>query len=605
MIPKTTLARLAKINSTELKETVSNYGALFKKSQIFTITQEKILTEYLLFSSKMHYGLTKTDAKKLAYEFGCANGMKIPESWKLKKIAGEDWWKGFARRNHTIAIRKPEATSLSRCTSFNKKNIEDFFDNLQQVYSKYKLDAYCIYNCDETALTTVQAPNRVIAQKGLKQVGQVTSGERGTLVTGLFTVNAAGNFIPPFYVFPRANFKDYMLHGAPTGSAGCAYKSGWMTADNFLLYLEHFRKFTAPSVEKPVLLLLDNHDSHISIDSITFCKENHIILLTFPPHCTEKLQPLDVGVYGPLKSYYNGACDAWMNTNPGKTITIYEIAALSSEAMNRALTPSNILSAFKKTGIYPYNRSVFEDCDYLMSYVTDRPAEVECNPVEQCISTEPGDISIVTSPTVASSQPSASTSQLISPEELRPYPKAGPRKKSRGGRKPAKTLILTNTPVKERVIAELKERKHGKKTYRRKIKFPSSSSSEEEDYPVPLIDTDDDLSSLKFSSDGDEDIEKDVRPDDFAIVRFATKKIMVHYVGKIVSVHEEGYDIKFLRRKRQSFEFIFPNVDDTASVEKNDIVKKLPAPMSSGGTERAERIYIFSRNLFKNIENLR
>ena len=149
------------------------------------------------------------------------------------------------------------------------------------------------------------------------------------------------------------------------------------------------------------------------------------------------------------------------------------------------------------------------------------------------------------------------------------------------------------------MIAELKERKHGKKTYRRKIKFPSSSSSEEEDYPVPLIDTDDDLSSLKFSSDGDEDIEKDVRPDDFAIVRFATKKIMVHYVGKIVSVHEEGYDIKFLRRKRQSFEFIFPNVDDTASVEKNDIVKKLPAPMSSGGTERAERIYIFSRNLFK------
>jgi len=40
-----------------------------------------------------------------------------------------------------------------------------------------------IYNVDETAVTTVQKPSRIIIRKGVKQVGVVTSTERGSLVT--------------------------------------------------------------------------------------------------------------------------------------------------------------------------------------------------------------------------------------------------------------------------------------------------------------------------------------------------------------------------------------------------------------------------------------
>lgn len=55
-------------------------------------------------------------------------------------------------------------------------------------------------------------------QKGAKQVGQVTSGERGALLTAVLPINASGQSIPPFYIFPRVNFKDYMLNGAAEGS---------------------------------------------------------------------------------------------------------------------------------------------------------------------------------------------------------------------------------------------------------------------------------------------------------------------------------------------------------------------------------------------------
>ena len=60
-----------------------------------------------------------------------------------------------------------------------------------------------VYNLDEIALTAVQKPPNVIAEKGTKQVGNVTSGERGTLVTACRCISAAGNSIPPYMIFPE------------------------------------------------------------------------------------------------------------------------------------------------------------------------------------------------------------------------------------------------------------------------------------------------------------------------------------------------------------------------------------------------------------------
>ena len=62
-----------------------------------------------------------------------------------------------------------------------------------------------------TGVTTVQVPDRVVAQMGQKQVGSVTSAERGTLVTVALAGNAQGDLVPPFFIFPRKRFKDHFL----------------------------------------------------------------------------------------------------------------------------------------------------------------------------------------------------------------------------------------------------------------------------------------------------------------------------------------------------------------------------------------------------------
>lgn len=90
------------------------------------------------------------------------------------------------------------------------------------------------------------------------------------------------------------------MTGSPPGSEGIAHESGWMTNDNFMLYLKHFVKYAKPSVDNPILLILDNHASHTSLEAINYCRLNCIIMLGFP-HTTHKLQPLDVYFFLTLK----------------------------------------------------------------------------------------------------------------------------------------------------------------------------------------------------------------------------------------------------------------------------------------------------------------
>ena len=82
-----------------------------------------------------------------------------------------------------------------------------------------------------------------------------------------------------------------------------------MTSDLFVEAINHFIKFMKVSKSNPGVLLMDNHISHLSIDAIDMAKENGLRLFTFPPHCSHKLQPLDVGVSGPFKRYYSCLCD--------------------------------------------------------------------------------------------------------------------------------------------------------------------------------------------------------------------------------------------------------------------------------------------------------
>lgn len=55
-------------------------------------------------------------------------------------------------------------------------------------------------------------------------------------------------------------------------------------------------------VEKPLLLFIDGHKSHLNTYTSEFCEKHGIILYGLPPNTTHMLQPADVSVFRPLKA---------------------------------------------------------------------------------------------------------------------------------------------------------------------------------------------------------------------------------------------------------------------------------------------------------------
>ena len=63
-----------------------------------------------------------------------------------------------------------------------------------------------------------------------------------------------------------------------------------MNSDIFIEWIEHFFKYSNCYRESPVLLLLDSHESHISVSTLDLAIQHGITMVNFPPHCSHWIE---------------------------------------------------------------------------------------------------------------------------------------------------------------------------------------------------------------------------------------------------------------------------------------------------------------------------
>lgn len=367
-VPFTTLRRRASNANKRVKNNSTGLGRFFTT---FTPEQEKSIVDHLKQMEQRLFGITCKELRSLIYEWAEIN--KIPHRFnKNEKRAGLDWVRGFRSRNPEITLRKPENTSIARAMAFNKPNIAKFFKTYQEIIEKYKLGPEKIYNVDESGISTVQNPPKIFASTGKKQVGTIAGAERGIHITVVCCTNPLGSYIPPAFIFPRKNWKVELLEGAPTGSVGFPQESGWMTGEIFQQWMKHFEKYSNPSKDSPVLLILDGHVSHKSWGVLNYAKQHGIILLCLPAHCSHRIQPLDVSFFSPLKTFLNQEITKKIRGNDGRAISQLQLAGIFRPAYEKAATLENAASGFKNTGLWPLDPNVFPEYLYAPSSVTDQ-----------------------------------------------------------------------------------------------------------------------------------------------------------------------------------------------------------------------------------------
>ena len=117
------------------------------------------------------------------------------------------------------------------------------------------------------------------------------------------------------------------------------------------------------------LILYDGHKSHISLTLSDWAKKHNVKLFVLPPHSSHLTQPLDVAIFGPFKAIYNHECQAYMKKFPGANITSYQIAELTNKPYLKALSAENLISAFRRTGIHPFNNNAIPDSEVAPSLI--------------------------------------------------------------------------------------------------------------------------------------------------------------------------------------------------------------------------------------------
>ena len=155
-------------------------------------------------------------------------------------------------------------------------------------------------------------------------------------------------------IFDAKRLNPEWTNGEFPGTTYGLSDNGWINTELFEAWMsEHFLQHAVSA--RPLLLLLDGHSTHYQPQILRLAKENDVIILCLPPHTTHKAQPLDCGVFGPLKAHWSHVCHAYLQQNPGRIITCFQFSSLFSQAWSAAVSTANIISGFHTCGVYQFN----------------------------------------------------------------------------------------------------------------------------------------------------------------------------------------------------------------------------------------------------------
>jgi hypothetical protein len=140
--------------------------------------------------------------------------------------------------------------------------------------------------------------------------------------------------------------------------------SKWLDSDRctrIYQLVDRFVHFVKPSADDPVLLIVDGYYSHTNnLDVVDKAREHSVAIVSFPPHSTHKMYPLDVGFLKPLETYYAQEIETWLGNNPGRVVTPFVVCKLFGPAYRTAAIMEASVNTFIKTGLYPCNRHKFQ-----------------------------------------------------------------------------------------------------------------------------------------------------------------------------------------------------------------------------------------------------
>ncbi len=293
---------------------------------------------------------------------------------------GKNWTTNFIKRRTEIKTKFSRRYDYKRAQCEDPVIIRGWFELVRNTIGKYGIQEEDIYNFDEAGfMMGVIATAKVVTSSESRNRPKTAQPGNREWVSIIQGVNSYGWSIPPFIIFKgqchlSAWYEDDVQ--LPGDWVIILSENGWTTNEIGIQWIKHFEKWTRSRTKGIYrLLILDGHESHISVEFQQYCQENHIITLCMPPHSSHILQPLDVGCFAPLKASYGKQIENLVRVRINH-ITKLEFLSAFKEAFKAAFTEQNIRSGFRATGRFIIIFIV------IIIVIKDRPSSVrsrECH----------------------------------------------------------------------------------------------------------------------------------------------------------------------------------------------------------------------------------
>ena len=320
-----------------------------------------------------------------------------------------------------------------------------------------------MYNIDETgfAIGVIQR-SYVVVNKESKTRYQAQPG-RQEWVSVVECICADSGSIPPFIILKGEKVTSSWI---PTAALDLnwhfgASQKGWTSNElGFQWLVRVFDPSTwEKSQDRTRLLICDGYYSHISAKFVAHCIENNICLFLLLPHSSHLLQPLDVGIFSPLKTAVSADLDRLIRVGIARLEKVEWVESYIRARPN-AFTEKNIRAGWRHSGLAPTNRNKHRNIPSSESSDSSTPQ-----------------------PTTGSATPSVSTfadllrnnaeldslnsklSELAIRNEINtPVRREMPKVLSRNRQLLAENAILKRRLADiERIVCQRKERKNGKR----------------------------------------------------------------------------------------------------------------------------------------------
>ena len=229
----------------------------------------------------------------------------------------KNWAKALIKRMGFVKRKGTTSKSKDTVDDFKRRKAE-FLEQVRTTVVMEEIPSELILNWDQTGLNIVPASHWTLEQKGARRAELIGVNDKRQ-ITAVFCGSLSGDFLPLQVIYqgktprchPRYQFPlDWDVSHTPT------HWSNEETMKEYLYqilfpYVDRVREDLELDDDHPALAIFDNFSAQVTPNIMQLLAKHNIHVVTLPPNCTNRLQPMDLTVNKAAKDFLKRKFTSW------------------------------------------------------------------------------------------------------------------------------------------------------------------------------------------------------------------------------------------------------------------------------------------------------